>query len=84
MEQKSVGLYTRRDFGKLALATLPAASLFARPGAALALQAKPNSVWGGVPFGIFAPYRFRCRSGWGPKVRAARPNARSRDRKGLP
>jgi sugar phosphate isomerase/epimerase len=61
-EQKHhVGLYTRRDFGRLALAGLPAAALFARPGsagAAFALQAKPNSVWGGVPFGVFAPYRF--------------------------
>jgi sugar phosphate isomerase/epimerase len=57
-QEKTVSLYTRRDFGKLALATLPAATLFARPGAGLALQAKPNSVWGGVPFGIFAPYRF--------------------------
>jgi sugar phosphate isomerase/epimerase len=51
-------LYTRRDFGKLTLATLPAASLFARPGASAWAQAKPNSVWGGVPFGVFAPYRF--------------------------
>jgi hypothetical protein len=25
---------------------------------ALAFQGKPNSVWGGVPFGVFAPYRF--------------------------
>jgi sugar phosphate isomerase/epimerase len=53
-----VRLYSRRDFGALALAGLPAASLFARTGAAAVLQAKPNSVWGGVPFGIFAPYRF--------------------------
>ena len=51
-------LYSRRDFGRLALAGVPAASLFARGGAAFALQPKPNSVWGGVPFGIFAPYRF--------------------------
>ena len=51
-------LYSRRDFGKLALAGLPAASILARSGAAIALQPKPNSVWGGVPFGIFAPYRF--------------------------
>ena len=33
-------------------------SLIARTSAAAAFQAKPNSVWGGVPFGIFAPYRF--------------------------
>lgn len=60
-DENRVGLYSRRDFGRLALAGLPAAALFARPGsagAAFALQAKPNSVWGGVPFGVFAPYRF--------------------------
>ena len=51
-------LYSRRDFGRLALAGVPAATLFARGGPAFALQPKPNSVWGGVPFGIFAPYRF--------------------------
>jgi sugar phosphate isomerase/epimerase len=50
--------YSRRDFGKLALASLPVAGLVGRGGAALARQARPNSVWGGVPFGIFAPYRF--------------------------
>jgi sugar phosphate isomerase/epimerase len=49
--------FTRRHFGKLALA-VPAAGLLARSGAALAFQGKPNSVWGGVPFGVFAPYRF--------------------------
>ena len=37
---------------------MPAASLIARASAVAAFQAKPNSVWGGVPFGIFAPYRF--------------------------
>jgi sugar phosphate isomerase/epimerase len=58
-EQKNpVSLYTRRDFGRLALASLPAAGLLGRPAAAWARQAKPNSTWGGVPFGIFAPYRF--------------------------
>ena len=50
--------YSRRDFGKLALGSLPAASLIARTSAVAAFQTKPNSVWGGVPFGIFAPYRF--------------------------
>ena len=48
-------LYSRRDFGKLALA-LPAAGPGGGFGAAFAFQAKPNSVC--VPFGIFAPYRF--------------------------
>jgi sugar phosphate isomerase/epimerase len=49
-------LYSRREFGKLTAAALPAA-LLVRPRAAR-MQAKPNSVWGGVPFGIFAPYHF--------------------------
>ena len=51
-------LYSRRDFARLALVSLPSVSLFSRAESALARQAKPNSVWGGVPFGIFAPYRF--------------------------
>jgi hypothetical protein len=41
--------YTRRDLGKLAVAVLPAATLFA----------KPNSKFGGVQVGINAPYSFR-------------------------
>jgi sugar phosphate isomerase/epimerase len=63
------GLYSRREFGKLALASVPSVALpslmnagegsppepWRRRGA---FQPKPNSVWGGVPFGIFAPYRF--------------------------
>jgi sugar phosphate isomerase/epimerase len=46
-------IYTRRDFGKLALTALPAARLLAAP------QAKPNSKFGGVQIGIIAPYSFR-------------------------
>jgi sugar phosphate isomerase/epimerase len=38
---------TRRDFGKLALAALPAA-----------LLAKPDSKWGGVQIGINVPYSY--------------------------
>lgn len=49
--------YSRREFGALALAGLPVAALAGRVDLG-AWQAKPNSVWGGVPFGIFAPYRF--------------------------
>ena len=63
------GLHSRREFGRLALASVPFVALpslmnagegsppepWRRRGAQ---QAKPNSVWGGVPFGIFAPYRF--------------------------
>ena len=41
--------FTRRDIGKLALAALPAARIWA---------AKPNSVFGGVQVGINAPYSF--------------------------
>src|SRR6476619_4618771 len=51
-------VYTRRDFGRLALAALPAAAVAGRFRSALSFQAKPDSLWGGVPFGIFAPYRF--------------------------
>src|SRR5262245_40179292 len=46
-------IYTRRDFGKLALTAIPAARLL--PSA----QAKPNSKFGGVQIGIIAPYSFR-------------------------
>lgn len=38
--------YSRRDLGKLALAAVPAARLFA----------KPNSRWGGVQIGLNVPY----------------------------
>jgi sugar phosphate isomerase/epimerase len=57
-EQHRAQLYTRRDWGKLALGALPAAALFARAGSAFAWQGRPDSLWGGVPFGVFAPYRF--------------------------
>ena len=40
--------YTRRDFGKIALAALPAT-----------LLAKPDSKWGGVQIGINVPYSYR-------------------------
>ena len=40
--------FTRRDFGKLALAALPAT-----------LLAKPDSKWGGVQIGINVPYSYR-------------------------
>lgn len=42
---------TRRDFSKLALAAIPAASAIA--------DQKPHSVYGGVQIGIIAPYSFR-------------------------
>jgi sugar phosphate isomerase/epimerase len=46
-------IYTRRDFGRLALAALPAGKLLATP------QAKPNSKFGGVQISVIAPYSFR-------------------------
>ena len=51
-------LLSRRDFGKLAFAALPAAALAGGAEFAFGRQETPNSLWGGVPFGIFAPYRF--------------------------
>jgi hypothetical protein len=51
--------FTRRDFGKVALAALPASSL---------LAAKPNSKWGGVQVGINAPYSFTRMSGTADKI----------------
>ncbi len=45
--------YTRRDFGKAVLASVPAvAALSAHPLA----QAKPNSKWAGVQIGMNVPY----------------------------
>src|SRR5881628_1503177 len=50
-------MYSRRHFGRLAFAAFPAA-VAVRFDPARAWQGKPDSLWGGVPFGIFAPYRF--------------------------
>src|SRR3954451_7853071 len=49
-------LYTRRELGKLALATVPAAALAGRPLAAFA--AKPDSKVAGVQIGLNVPYDF--------------------------
>jgi sugar phosphate isomerase/epimerase len=52
-------LYTRRELGRLALATLPAAGLAARPVAAFgAFAAKPDSKVAGVQIGLNVPYDF--------------------------
>src|SRR4051794_12879959 len=52
-------LYTRRELGRLALATLPAAGLAARPLSAFAAFAeKPNSKVAGVQIGLNVPYDF--------------------------
>src|SRR6516225_8796729 len=58
MSQPNEHLYTRRDFGRLAFAAFPAAALAGGASVAFGRNRKPNSLWGGVPFGIFAPYRF--------------------------
>jgi sugar phosphate isomerase/epimerase len=50
-------LYTRRDFGKIALATIPVASI-----ARLMAAAQPNSVFGGVRIGAIT-YSFRALPG---------------------
>jgi len=50
-------LYTRRDFGKIALATLPAASVVR-----LLAAAQPNSTFGGVRIGVIT-YSFRALPG---------------------
>jgi sugar phosphate isomerase/epimerase len=42
-------MYSRRDFGKIALAALPASKVLA----------KPDSNFGGMQIGIIAPYSFR-------------------------
>ena len=50
--------YSRREFGKLALAGLPASSLWIGSTAPLAAAAKPNSKWAGVQVGMNVPYNF--------------------------
>ncbi len=54
--------YTRREFGKLALAGLPAVALLERPlfGSVLA-QGKPNSLFNGVQIGVIT-YSYRSMS----------------------
>ena len=52
--------YTRRDFGKIALAGLPAGFLLESGAAAAGLmQAKPDSRWAGVQVGMNVPYNFK-------------------------
>jgi sugar phosphate isomerase/epimerase len=48
-------LYTRRELGKLALAALPAGTLWPALGAA---QGRPNSKFSGVQIGLNVPYSF--------------------------
>ena len=53
--------YTRREFNKLAFASLPTMAAAMTPAVAgLSLaDAKPNSKFGGVQIGVIAPYSFR-------------------------
>ena len=51
-------MQTRRQFGKLALAALPAAALPHSLSAASWIQQKPNSKWAGVQVGMNVPYNF--------------------------
>jgi sugar phosphate isomerase/epimerase len=50
--------YTRREFGKLALAALPATHLWPDLGGASQAAAKPNSKIAGVQIGLNVPYSF--------------------------
>jgi sugar phosphate isomerase/epimerase len=52
--------YTRRDFGRIALAGLPAGFLLERDEAFAGFwQGKPNSKWAGVQVGMNVPYNFK-------------------------
>jgi sugar phosphate isomerase/epimerase len=48
--------YTRREFGKLAMAGIPSVGLLGR-------QTRPNSRWAGVQVGMNAPYNFGSGAG---------------------
>src|SRR5688572_31448967 len=49
---------TRRDLGKLAIATIPGAGLLAPDAAWAQRAAKPNSKFAGVQIGMNVPYNF--------------------------
>ncbi len=61
---------TRRDFGKLALATVPTAGWLFESDAALAaaLAEKPDSKWAGVQVGMNVPYNFGTNNMSGDEV----------------
>ncbi|HMC78629.1 MAG TPA: TIM barrel protein [Vicinamibacterales bacterium] len=50
--------YSRREFGRLALAGVPATAFWLKTGSTLDAAAKPNSKWAGVQVGMNAPYNF--------------------------
>src|SRR5262245_2414060 len=60
-DEESVMSYTRREFGKLAIAAVPAAHLF-ETAALAAFQSKPNSNVRGVTIGMNVPYNFGGRT----------------------
>jgi len=50
--------YSRREFGRLALAGVPATAFWLKSDSTLLAAAKPNSKWAGVQIGMNAPYNF--------------------------
>src|SRR5216117_1398049 len=50
--------YSRREFGRLALAGVPATAFWLKSGSTLGAAAKPNSKWAGVQVGMNVPYNF--------------------------
>jgi len=50
-------MHTRREFGKRALAALPASAVLGS-AAPLFAAARPKSIFGGVQVGVIAPYSF--------------------------
>lgn len=65
--------FTRRDFGKFALGSIPAAGvLLANPGLLSAMPraaaGKPDSVFRGVQIGVIAPYSYRSEGHYDAKT----------------
>jgi sugar phosphate isomerase/epimerase len=57
LQEEQMTQYSRREFGRLALAGVPAAAVLLKSGSTLA-AAKPNSKWAGVQVGMNVPYNF--------------------------
>ena len=53
--------YSRREFGRLALAGVPAAAFWLKSETRRWAAAKPNSKWAGVQVGMNAPVQLRDR-----------------------
>jgi sugar phosphate isomerase/epimerase len=56
--RKQIMQYSRREFGRLALAGVPATLLAKTGSTTLSAAAKPNSKWAGVQIGMNVPYNF--------------------------